>query len=242
MPRGPAAAWDNGPVRSQGGVWDVGPGHGPAAATLTRPGAPSRGEPVRLATKLLAEADTQAATIRQQASDQAAATIAAAQQEGVEIRRQAADQAAATIAAAEQEIAERRNAILAMTAELGGMAAYITENLASPPDVLPPTRPLGPARRAAAAALPAAPAAAPAAGAAVAAGWPRRPGGRRAVRDQAAAQPGREIRPYRQGWAPPRPRRPGNRGRPRRRAPTRARPPGAASSAPYASPWPCWPR
>ena len=211
-PRGPAAAWDNGPVRSQGGVWDVGPGHGPAAATLTRPGAPSRGEPVRLATKLLAEADTQATTIRQQASDQAAATIAAAQQEGAEIRRQAADQAAATIAAAEQEIAERRNAILAMTAELGGMAAYITENLASPPDVLPPTRPLGPASRAAAAALPAAPAAAPAAGAAAAAAAPAalEAGGRSATKPlpSPAARSARTARAGATTAAPPRKPRP----------------------------------
>ncbi|HEX6855670.1 MAG TPA: hypothetical protein VF204_10270, partial [Streptosporangiaceae bacterium] len=213
-PRGPAAACDDGPVRSQGGVWDIGQGRGQASATLTRPGAPNRPEPVRLATKLLAEADTQAATIRQQASDQAAATIAAAQQEGVEIRRQAADHAAATIAAAEQEIAERRNSILAMTAELGGMAAYITENLASPPGVLPPTRPRGYAGRAAA--LPAAPAAAPAAGpgaaAAAAAAAPAalEAGGRSATKPlpSPAARPTRTAKAGATTAAPPRKPRP----------------------------------
>jgi hypothetical protein len=161
-PRGPAGpGWDGGqgpgPVRSQGGVWDAGQAAG-QMATLTRPGAPGRGEqPVRLATKLLAEAGTQAATIRQQASDQAAATIAAARQEGEEIRRQAADQASATLAAAEKAIADRRAEILTMTAELGGMAAYITENLTAPPGTLPPARPLGAPGRATKA-LPAAPA------------------------------------------------------------------------------------
>jgi hypothetical protein len=110
---------------------------------------------------MLAEADTQAASIRQQAADAAAITIEAAQQEGEEVRRQAADQASAMIAAAEKEIADRRAAILAMTAELGGMAAYITENLTAPPGAWPAARPIG---NRAAAALTAAPAALPEAG------------------------------------------------------------------------------
>jgi hypothetical protein len=73
---------------------------------------------VRLTERMLAEAD-----------DQAAKIVAAAELEAAEIRKSAAERAAATLTTAEQEATQMREAAVKMTTELGGVAAYITENL-----------------------------------------------------------------------------------------------------------------
>jgi hypothetical protein len=122
----------------------------------------ARSDSVRLAERVLADADQQAAAIRQEATSQAvairqgaeqeaaeirqraAAEAApmreAAEQEAAEIRRQAAAQVAAIREAAEREIAELRATVLAMSDELTRVATYVTENLTSPgqPAVSPP--------------------------------------------------------------------------------------------------------
>jgi hypothetical protein len=61
--------------------------------------------------------------------DQAAATRRAAEQEAAAIRRQAAEQAEAIRQAAEREAAEQRSALMAMSAQLGQVAAYVTDYL-----------------------------------------------------------------------------------------------------------------
>ena len=114
-----------------------------------------------------AEIRQQAAALQQQATDQAAATRQAAEAEAAEIRQQAAalqqqatDQAAATRQAAEREAAEMRAATQSMSGELHRVAAYVTQNLATPdasaallapaPAALPAepaTRPARPAAR-----------------------------------------------------------------------------------------------
>jgi hypothetical protein len=116
---------------------------------------PGSADSVRLAQRILADADQQAAEIRLEASAQAAAIRDAAEREAAqireqtaaeaapiregaereaaEIREQAAAQAAAIREAAEQEAAELRAHLMAMSAELARVAAYVTENLASPP-------------------------------------------------------------------------------------------------------------
>ena len=76
---------------------------------------------VRLTERMLAEAD-----------DQAAKIVTTAELEAAEIRRFAADRAAATLTTAEREAAELRATAMKMTAELGGVAAYVVENLAIP--------------------------------------------------------------------------------------------------------------
>ena len=83
---------------------------------------------VRLADRILSDADAQADVIR-----------AAAEREAAEIRQQAA----AIRAAAELEAAELRTAVLTMATDLGRVAGYVTENLAIPamPDARPATRP-----------------------------------------------------------------------------------------------------
>ena len=104
-------------------------------------------DPAWLAGRFLSVADAKAAEITREASGQAAAIRAAAERDAAEIRRQASEHAAAIRAAAEWEAAEARTAVLTMTAELGQVAAYVTENLASPmapatmPEVRPATKP-----------------------------------------------------------------------------------------------------
>ena len=88
-----------------------------------------------LAGRILSGAEDQAAEIRYEARDQAAAMRATAEQEAAEIRQQAA----AARATAEQEAAEIRAAAMTMSAELGRVAAYVTESLASPS--MPATKP-----------------------------------------------------------------------------------------------------
>jgi len=122
------------------------------------------------ATAVREAAEAEAAEIRQQATDQAAAIREAAEAEAAEMRQQAAalqqqatDQAAAIREAAEREAAEMRAAAQSMSGELHRVAAYVTQNLATPgapPVALPATAPhappAGPATR------PARPAAKPA--------------------------------------------------------------------------------
>ena len=132
---GPGAAGQPGPVSWDTGNYD-------------------RTDSVRLAERVLADADQQAAAIRQEATSQAVAIRQAAEQEAAEIKQRAAaeaapireaaaqeaveikQQAAAEVAAireaAEREIAELRATVLAMSAELSRVATYVTENLTSP--------------------------------------------------------------------------------------------------------------
>jgi hypothetical protein len=86
-----------------------------------------------LAQRVLSEADQQAAEITLEAQGQAAALRAAAQQEAAEIKQRASDQAAALLAAAEWDAAHMRTAVMTMSAELGQVAAYVTENLTVSP-------------------------------------------------------------------------------------------------------------
>ena len=83
---------------------------------------------LRLAKRILDEASTQAAGIRDKARQDAAAMLAAAQQEAATARQQAA----ATLAAAELEAAEKRTVVMRLSAELGQVASYVTENLTAP--------------------------------------------------------------------------------------------------------------
>ena len=156
--------------------WAAGPGARggnmlqlPAPGVTGQPGPVSwdtgeyaRTDSVRLAERVLSDADQQAAAIRQEASSQAVAIREAAEQEAAEIKHQAAaqaapireaaereaaeikHQAAAQVAAvreaAEREIAELRATVLAMSDELSRVATYVTENLTSPgqPAASPP--------------------------------------------------------------------------------------------------------
>jgi hypothetical protein len=116
----PGAAWVQ-PGRVQ--VWDAGS--------------------VELATWIISEASQQAADIRHEARDQMAASLADARQEAAELVRNASEQAAATVTAAEQEAAEIRAAVTKPSADLGGVAAQVTQNLAgfAPSGTKPLTRP-----------------------------------------------------------------------------------------------------
>jgi hypothetical protein len=90
---------------------------------------------VWLAGRILSDADDQAAQITQQASDQAATIRAAAEREAAEIRQQAA----AIRQDAEREAAELRATVMTMSADLGRVATYVTENLTFP--AMPATKP-----------------------------------------------------------------------------------------------------
>jgi hypothetical protein len=98
---------------------------------------------VRVAERILSDADHQAAEIHHEAAAQATAVREAAEQEAAEIRQQAAAQAAVVREAAEREAAELRAHLLALSAELGRVAAYVTENLSRPatPVKAQPARP-----------------------------------------------------------------------------------------------------
>jgi hypothetical protein len=85
---------------------------------------------VELATWIISEANQQAADIRHEARDQMATSLADARQEAAELVRKASEQATATVTAAEQEAAEIRATITKLSADLGGMAAQVTQNLA----------------------------------------------------------------------------------------------------------------
>jgi hypothetical protein len=146
----------------------------PGPGTAGQPGPASwdtgnytRTDSVNLAERVLADADQQAAAIRQEATSQAVAIRQAAEQEAAEIKQQAAaeaapmreaaeqeaagikQQAAAQVAAireaAEREIAELRATVLAMSDELTRVATYVTESLTSPGQpVVSPPRQAGP--------------------------------------------------------------------------------------------------
>jgi len=116
---------------------------------------PGNADSVRVAQRILADADQQAAEIRLEAAAHAAAVREAAEREAAQIREQtaaeaapiregaereaaeiremAAAQAAAIREAAEREAAELRAHLMAMSAELARVAAYVTENLSGPP-------------------------------------------------------------------------------------------------------------
>ena len=175
--------------------WGAGPGSanvlqltsadtGQQGAVLWQSTDHGNADSVRLAERVLADADQQAAAIRQEATSQAVAIREAAEQEAtgikqraaaeavpireaaaqeaVEIKQQAAAQVAAIREAAEREIAELRATVLAMSAELSRVAAYVTENLTSPGQpASPPLRQADPQTRAIPAQRPAEPAARP---------------------------------------------------------------------------------
>jgi hypothetical protein len=88
---------------------------------------------VELATRIISEANQQAAEIRHEARDDAATARADAKQEAARLVQQAADQAAATLAAAELQATKVRAEILKLSADLGGAATSFTESLLSPP-------------------------------------------------------------------------------------------------------------
>src|ERR1700722_5897026 len=98
---------------------------------------------VELATWIISEANQQAADIRHEARDQMAAMLADAKQEAAELVAKASEQATATLTAAELEAAEIRATVTKLSADLGGVAARITENLVglAPPATKPLTRP-----------------------------------------------------------------------------------------------------
>jgi hypothetical protein len=85
----------------------------------------------QLATWILADANQEAAEIARQARDQAATSLADAQQEAAELVRRTSEQAKLTLEAAELQAAEIRATVMKLSAELTGMAAYVTENLTS---------------------------------------------------------------------------------------------------------------
>ena len=101
------------------------------------PGVPAPGPvwdagSVQLATWILSEAHAQAAEIRHEARDDAAASLADAKKEAAELLRHASDQAAAKLAAAELEAAEAQAAVMRLSAELGEVASNVTARLLSP--------------------------------------------------------------------------------------------------------------
>jgi hypothetical protein len=126
---------------------------GQQEAVTWQPGDPGNTDAVRVAQRILADADQQAAEIRLEAAAQAAAiregaereaaqigerTAAeaapireGAEREAAEIKERAAADAAAIRAAAEREAAELRAAVLAVSAELGQVAGYVAESLQS---------------------------------------------------------------------------------------------------------------
>ena len=94
---------------------------------------------VRIAERILSDADYRAGERQREASAQATAIREAAEAEATEIRQQAStlqqqatDQAAAIRQAAEAEATEMRAATQSMSGELHRVAAYVTQNLATP--------------------------------------------------------------------------------------------------------------
>ena len=96
-------------------------------------------ESVRIARWILSDAGDEASWVKREASAQAAAIREAAERKTAQIRRQAAMQAAAIREAAERETAELRAALIKISAEFGGVAVDVTENLTSP--AKPATKP-----------------------------------------------------------------------------------------------------
>jgi hypothetical protein len=106
----------------------------------------------QLAGWIISEANQHAAEIRHETRDQVATSLAGAKQEAAQLVRQASDQAAATLEAAELQAAEIRATVMKLSGELGGVAAYVTQNLLTyappatrplvPPAIQPITRPV----------------------------------------------------------------------------------------------------
>jgi hypothetical protein len=103
----------------------------PPPAVQLRPGAGPVWDAgsAQLASWIISEANQAAAEIRHEARDQAATSLAGAKRDADQLVRQACDQAAAKLAAAELEAAEIRATVMKLSGELGGMAAYVTQNL-----------------------------------------------------------------------------------------------------------------
>ena len=122
---------------------------------------------VEFATRIISEANQQAAEIRHEARDDAATARADAKQEAAMLVQQAADQAAATLAAAELQAARVRAEILKLSTGLGGVATGFTESLLSPakPAAKPAADPAAKPKTPAVAEVAAPPAAKPAASA-----------------------------------------------------------------------------
>jgi hypothetical protein len=176
-PRGPGARAD--------GMLQL-PGPGPAGQPVSwDTGGHGHTDPVREAERVLADADQQAAAIRQEAASHAVAIREAAERDADEIRRQVAAeaaplregvereaaeirqlaeaQAAAIREAADREAAELRAHLAATAAEMARVASYLTKNLTSPGlPALPPPWQAGPHPRTVPVELPAGPGAGPA--------------------------------------------------------------------------------
>jgi hypothetical protein len=141
---------------------------------------PRNADAVQAAERILSDAAYQAAETLREVSAQATAIREAAAAEAAEIRQQAAalqqqatDQAAAIRQAAAAEAAEMRAATQSMSGELHRVAAYVTQNLATPG--APPAALQAAAPAALQAAAPAAPTTEPAARPARPAAKPARP-------------------------------------------------------------------
>jgi hypothetical protein len=93
---------------------------------------PWNADSIRLAERMLADADEQATMI-----------VTTAERTAAEISQSAAEQAAAALTAAEQEAARVRENLAEMTAELGRVAASVMENLVAPaqPSAQPARKP-----------------------------------------------------------------------------------------------------
>jgi hypothetical protein len=91
-------------------------------------------DPVRQQVEDLWNADSMQLTERMlaEADDQATQIVTTAEREAAEIKRSAANQAAQTLTTAEQDASELRSAVMKMTADLHGVATYVTESLAIP--------------------------------------------------------------------------------------------------------------
>lgn len=169
VPGEPPAAgqqWAAPPVADVGEVRQL-PREGPAELldpARRDPGGFCTTDSIRLAERILCEADEQAAEMMREARDQAAAIRQDAEREAAqvrrqaahqaergleaereaeEIRRQAAYQADAMREAAEREADELRAGAIRLSAELGQVAAYVTRTLTMPaiPVPEPPAQP-----------------------------------------------------------------------------------------------------
>jgi hypothetical protein len=91
-------------------------------------------DPIRQQVEDLWNADSMQLTERMlaEADDQATQIVTTAEREAAEIKRSAANQAAQTLTTAEQDASELRSAVMKMTADLHGVATYVTESLAIP--------------------------------------------------------------------------------------------------------------
>jgi hypothetical protein len=131
-------------VRPQAAPARLVAGPAPPPAVQVRPGAGPVWDAgsAQLASWIISEANQAAAAIRHEARDQAATSLAGAKRDADQLVRQASDQAAAKLAAAELEAAEIRATLLKLSGELGGMAAYVTQNLIG--YAPPATKPVSP--------------------------------------------------------------------------------------------------